>query len=325
MSGTSNMSTPGDILLDAGTNELEVLVFGLAGGWYGVNVAKVREVIRPVKVTASPHRHESVVGMFNMRGSVITMVDLKGHLDLSDEPERDPDAEGRVIITEFNGLRTGFLVDSVEQIHRMSWQKVKPAPDLNGLSNDQEKVHGICTGIIEMSDRLVLMLDFESVADAILLNEKLHIEKVENTLNIDRESKRVFLVEDSPFMRDLMHKVLVASGYDKLEVFSDGQSAWDAVEASLTDGSQPIDAVISDIEMPRMDGLHLTKKIKGHNDLKHIPVVLFSSLISEDNKKKGIQVGADVQIPKPDLPEMVILVDQAVTGKLDHGEAAQAA
>lgn len=322
---STTRSTPGDILLDAGTNELEVLVFGLAGGWYGVNVAKVREVIRPVKVTASPHRHESVVGIFNMRGSVITMVDLKKHLTLSDEPDRDPDAEGRIIITEFNGLRTGFLVDSVEQIHRMSWQNVKTAPNLNGLSSVEEIEHGICTGIIEIGDRLVLMIDFESVADAILFHEKLHIEKVENTDNVDRASKRVILAEDSPFMRDLMQKVLRSSGYDKLEVYPDGQSAWEAVEGSLKDGSQPVDAVVSDIEMPRMDGLHMTKKIKGHDGLKHIPVVLFSSLVSEDNKKKGIQVGADVQIPKPDLPEMVILVDEAVTGKLDNGQDVAAA
>lgn len=297
----------GTILLDAGTNEFEVLVFSLAGGRFGLNVAKVREVIKPVPVVAAPNQHPSVMGMFNIRGVVLPVVDLSRHLGL----DRDSNSEGRVIITEFNAIRTGFLVDSVDQIHRLSWKQVKPSPDLRiGGATSHENVSSI-TGTIELDGHLVLLIDFESVADAILCEKRLHVGSVENASNVDRPSKRVILAEDSPFMRKLMRDVLVQSGYTGLEVYNDGQAAWEAINAP----GKKIDAIISDIEMPRMDGLRLTKLVKEQKEFANVPVVLFSSLVSEDNLKKGKQVGADVQIPKPELEEVVKLVDRAVSGE----------
>lgn len=304
----------GDILLDAGTNELEVLVFRLRGGIFGVNVAKVREVIRPVRTIAAPHQHGSVLGMFNIRGAVLPVVDLARHLKL---PAPDHTHEGRVIITEFNGQKTGFLVDGVEQIYRVSWDRVRPAPNLVLTRGAEQHLASTTTGIIEIKDRLVLMLDFESVADAILTERRLHIDRVDNPHGVDRASKRVILAEDSPFMRQLMRDILIRSGYERLEVYSDGEQAWNAVEAP----GPAIDAVISDIEMPRMDGLHLTKRIKASPVHKGVPVVLFSSLVSPDNLKKGQQVGADVQIPKPELQELVLLVDRMVTGRQPRSDA----
>ncbi|MBL8762606.1 MAG: chemotaxis protein CheV [Phycisphaerae bacterium] len=314
-------SITGDILLDAGTNELEVLVFSLCGGWFGVNVAKVREVIRPVSTVATPHQHPSVVGMFNIRGHVVPVVDLAKHLGLS-RPEGGRVGEGRVIITEFNSLRTGFLVDTVEQIHRMSWSRVKPAPDLSvAIAGGGGGAIGTTTGMIEMNDRLVQMIDFESVADAILVEKRLHIEKVENPDGVERESKRVVIAEDSPFMRQLLQDIFVASGYTRVEVYADGEQAWNAIQK----GGAPIDAIVSDIEMPRMDGLHLTKRIKATPALAGTRVVLFSSLITPDNLKKGRQVGADAQVSKPELAEMVRLVDRVVTGRPIDGDLQRAA
>ncbi len=321
----------GDILLEAGTNELEVLVFQLGGGCFGVNVAKVREVIRPVKTFAAPHQHRSVIGMFNIRGTVLPVVDLAAHLGLPSTYHPTPGVaadestprEGRVVIMEFNGLRTGFLVESVEQIYRVSWKTVRPAPDLNALSSTGGgglgggfggmggAVVSATTGIIEIKDRLVQMIDFESVADSILMHEKLQMKPVENTVGVDRENKRVVIAEDSPFMRNLIHRVFLSSGYSGVEVFGDGEAAWQSLQASPT----PPDCIVSDIEMPRMDGLHLTRRIKEDPRLRKVPVILFSSLISQDNLKKGEQVGANVQIPKPDLPEMVTLVDRVVAGE----------
>lgn len=316
---------PGDILLDAGTNELEVLVFRLDDGWFGVNVAKVREVIRPVHATESPHHHPSVVGMFNMRGSVIPLVDLRKHLGME---SREGDAsdhkhdDRRVIITEFNKMRTGFIVDGVEQIHRMSWTRIRPAPNLDGLAASYTQAVSVCTGVIDMDGRLVLMLDFESVADAIIMSEKLHMDQVANEVGADRASARVVLVEDSPFMRELIHTIFTQSGYDGIEVYSDGEEAWQAISAYPADGSATIDVVISDIEMPRMDGLHLTSRIKGYEHTAGVPVILFSSLITEDNLKKGQQVGADMQIAKPELAEIVRLVDKTLVGQLSEAQAA---
>jgi len=306
-------SMTGDILLDAGTNELEVLVFKLAGGSFGLNVAKVREVIRPVPSVAAPHQHPSVLGMFTIRGSVLPVVDLSVHLGLVDRAaERAANTkreEGRVIITEFNGSKTGFLVDGVEQIHRVSWSKIQPAPEVN-IGTAAPTIAGCTTGVLELDQRLVLMVDFESVADSILVEKKLHVDRVDNPMNVDRASKRVVIAEDSPFMRDLIRRVFLNSGYAQVEVYSDGQAAWEAVSKP----GPTIDAMVSDIEMPRMDGLHLTRRIKESPHLKGLRVVLFSSLISDDNFKKGQQVGADAQVSKPELSEMVRLVDRVVMG-----------
>jgi two-component system chemotaxis response regulator CheV len=308
----------GDILLDAGTNELEVLVFSLNGGWFGVNVAKVREVIRPVDTTVMPHQHESVIGIFNIRGTVLPVVDLAHHLDFdpveSETTEECP--EGRVIITEFNGQQVGFNVTTVDQIYRVSWSDIKPSPDLEfGTLTEGQPAISSTTGSIEIKDHLVLMLDFESIADEILCEQRLHIDSVENDLNVDRASKRVVIVEDSPFMRNLVKEIFINSGYTAAEFYSDGAKAWDAISSS---SDTPIDVVVSDIEMPLMDGLNLTARIKENKALSGVPVILFSSLISEDNRKKGQQVGADVQISKPEVAEMVHMVDLAVLGRIDE-------
>ncbi|MEO0630029.1 MAG: chemotaxis protein [Planctomycetota bacterium] len=307
--------TQNEILLDAGTNELEVLVFKLAGGLFGVNVAKVREVIRFTPPTESPMRHSSTMGMINLRGQVVPMIDLKKHLDLGVVDPEDP--ANRVIITEFNGIRSGYVVDGVDQIHRIKWSDVREAPDVHSIDTSCQQIAvSSCTGVLEIRGDLVLMLDFESVADAILLSDKLHLDQVDNPDNVDRGSKRVILAEDSPFMRDLMQRVLVNSGYTQLEVYSNGTDAWNAIEASTEEN--PVDAVISDIEMPKMDGLHLCKRIRASKNecVTDLPVVLFSSLISDDNLKKGKQVGASAQMAKPELEDVVRLVDTACTGGL---------
>jgi two-component system chemotaxis response regulator CheV len=303
-------SITGDILLDAGTNELEVLVFRMAGGYYGVNVAKVREVIKPIATVPAPHQHKSVLGMINIRGSVLPVVDLAKHLSLTSGGVSKREASDRVIITEFNGLRAGFVVAGVEQIYRMGWDKVKPAPD-TGFAGSAPSINGVSTvtGIIEMGERLILMLDFESIADAILCEKRLKIESVPNEHNVNRGAQRVIIAEDSPFMRGVIRDVFLRSGYSKIEVCSDGQEAWDAISK----GEPPV-CVVSDIEMPRIDGLYLTKRIKSTPALAGVKVVLFSSLISDDNRKKGQQVGADAQCAKPELSAMVQLVDRVVAG-----------
>ncbi|MGP1273206.1 MAG: chemotaxis protein CheV [Phycisphaerales bacterium] len=314
-------STPSrsDILLDAGTNELEILVFRLGDGLFGVNVAKVREVIRFTTPTQNPKRHRSVLGMINLRGQVVPMVDLALHLGIRED---DTDfRDSRVIIMEFNGIRSGYVVDGVDQIHRVNWNAVRPAPDVHSVdtsAHGQTDAASTCTGVLELNGSLVLMLDFESVADAILLEDRLSIDRVENDRGVDRAAMRVILAEDSPFMRDRMRRVLVNSGYTRLEVYGSGSDAWNAI--AETHDTDPVHAVVSDIEMPQMDGLHLCKRIREHRGpLSGVPVVLFSSLISDDNRKKGQQVGATAQVAKPELAELVRLVDSACAGTLGEG------
>jgi len=290
------------ILLDAGTNELEILVFGLGDAAYGINVAKVREVILPVEVAASPDQPESVLGMFNLRNRVLPLVDLHHFFNI--EPADKNPKNRKVIVTEFNGNFAAFQVEFVEQIYRFSWSNVKPLPEMHG--HDKIAV----TGIVEMNDRLVMMLDFESIFDHINMQRGFHISHVENTLGVNRGGCRIALAEDSNFIRSLMVDILSRSGYTQVTVFTNGQDAWKAIEASANDPEHAFDVVITDIEMPKMDGLALTRHIKSHPQLEHVPVLLFSSLITDDNLHKGKQVGADVQLAKPQLPELVSIVDQ---------------
>lgn len=302
-----------DILLDSGTNELEVLVFGLGDGVYGVNVAKVREVILPVDIAASPNQPDSVLGMFNLRNHVLPLVDLHQFFDL--EPADDNPKNRKVIVTEFNGNRAAFQVESVEQIYRLSWSDIKPLPEMHGANRIA------VTGIAHMNDRLVMMLDFESVFDHISLQKNFHIDRVENALGVDRSSSRVMLAEDSNFIRTLMHDVLVRSGYSQVQAFSNGQAAWEAMQATLDNPGSAFNLVITDIEMPQLDGLALTRNIKSNPQLQHIPVLLFSSLITDDTRHKGETVGADGQLAKPQLPELVSIVDSWINKKSERKAA----
>ncbi len=290
------------ILLESGTNELEVLVFSLGDGAYGVNVAKVREVILPVEVTASPDQPDSVLGMFNLRNRVMPLVDL--HHFLSIDPADNTSKNRKIIVTEFNGVQAAFQVGSVEQIYRISWTQIRPLPDME--SRDEIAV----TGITEINDRLVLMIDFESVYNHISAQQQLHIDSVENTLEVDRSGCRIMIAEDSPFIRRRMVDTLVRSGYTQIQAYTNGADAWQALNASITEADGAFDLVITDIEMPQMDGLALTRNIKSHSQLQHLPVLLFSSLITDDNRKKGEQVGADDQLAKPQLGKLVEIVDQ---------------
>lgn len=307
--GGANQS---EILLESGTNELEVLVFSLDGQCYGVNVAKVREVILPTKVTASPDQPEAVMGMFNLRGKVLPLVDLRDYFELGPREQEGLDNR-RIIVTEFNGQMGAFQVDAVQHIHRMSWQNMREVPSIHEGAN-----HFAVTGVTEINGKLILMLDFESIVDHIAMNDQLHIKKVENTLGVDRESKRVFLAEDSPFIGKLMINLLHNSGYTQAKLFRNGGLAWNALNELKNKGEALPELLVSDIEMPQMDGLALTRRVKEDAALSEIPVILFSSLITPDTLHKGTQVGALKQINKPQLSELVQIIDEYFTGSLSQ-------
>ena len=302
--------TPGGILLDAGTNELEVLIFRMGKQRYGVNVAKVREVIRGETPSEPPRMHPSIIGIINKRGSLIPLVDLAKHLGQA-PIDVDNIEDARIIVTEFNGMTIGFVVESVERIHRVGWDRVGSVPELSDPAGADS--YSTCTGIIKFDEHLLLMVDFESITDSICMEDRLRVTHVENTLGVDRGSVRIIAAEDSAFMRNAIEKAFRASGYTGIEILPDGAAAWDCIRQAADEGRNP-DIVISDIEMPMMDGLSLTKAIKGDARLREIPVILFSSLITEENKKKGEQVGANMQISKPELIRIVQIVDRFVHG-----------
>lgn len=297
------------ILTEAGTNEVEILTFRCQDQPFGINVAKVREVIRLPGITKMPDAHHFLDGVFVLRGQTIPMVAVRRWLNYED---RAPQKTDSVIVTEFNQQWFGFRVDSVDRIHLLSWDDIRPAPtELTGGTK-------CITSVTQIGDELVLLLDFEKVANDIAPSAALTVGKVEDTGAADRQSKRLLMAEDSAMMRELLMRTLKNSGYTNLHMCGDGREAWEYLQeiasrvSSADEVSKFVDIVITDIEMPRMDGLHLISLIRQESVLEEIPIVVFSSLISEENRRKGEAVGANAQISKPEIGQLVRIVDDLV-------------
>jgi len=301
------------ILLQSGTNEVEVLVFRVGGFTLGINVAKVREVLTSPTVTALPDSHPSICGCFRLRDSVIPCLSLHKHLD---EPPSCPPEEAVVILTEFNQHQIGFLVDVVERIHRISWTNVMAAPAI--IAQTKAPV----TAVSQIDGRLILMLDFEMIADQVALGEQ-EGESILNELGVERAAQRVAIADDSATARKAVENTLRQSGYNDLHIFENGAEAWNwlAASADQRPGRPPVDLMISDVEMPQVDGFHLTKRIKDHPQLREIPVLLYSSILTPDNAKKGKAVAADAQIAKPELHRVVEMADKLIFAAVEKKNA----
>lgn len=300
----STLSRDQGILLEAGTNELELLVFKLGNTPFGINVAKVREIIQPCKTISIPQAPPAVEGTIRVRDEILTLINLGRHFSMTNH-DIDP-CERMVIIVELNDTRCAVLVDEVQRIHRLAWDCIQ-APS-QYLTDLQAPV----TGIVNIENQVVLVVDFETIIGEILDVHCIRLENQPDDTASDGSRARLLLVDDSTFVRATLERNLRNRGYQDLIVCTDGQHAWETLDAQRHVAGGPCDLVVSDIEMPRMDGLHLTSRIKGDSQLKHIPVVLFSSLITSDNLKKGRSVGADAQVSKPNGEEMMQAIEECL-------------
>jgi two-component system, chemotaxis family, chemotaxis protein CheV len=288
------------ILLEAGTNELEILVFGLGITPFGINVAKVREIIQPCKTIAIPYAPDAITGSFKIRDEILTLINLGRYFDMEGDSVRQ--GQGMIIIVEFNNVRCGILVDQVDRIYRLSWDQIQSPSQY--LVNLQVPL----TGMVNIDSKTILITDFETVVGDVLGVQVVDASTETQAKTDSQKNARILLVDDSSFVRSNLIKRLNEAGLTNLIVCNDGQHAWDTIEAQRGQKDGPCDLILSDIEMPRMDGLHLTSKIKNDPQLKHIPVVLFSSLITPDNIKKCQAVGADAQVSKPNGEEMIRII-----------------
>lgn len=302
-----------DILLESGTNELEALVFDVGNFTFAINVAKVREVLRTPRITPLAKSHPSIRGAFSLRDRVIPCISLARHLSTR---SLRPEPESHLVLTEINQQQTAFLVDEVHHIHRISWEHILPVPDLYSLTRCP------VTALTHCDERLVLLLDFEQVLHDVTGAEA-RMGKIANPQGVPRETMRILMIEDSPTVRNRAGNILRASGYEQVLFFNNGAEAWQWLEERVDAAGQLgeiADLVISDVEMPQVDGFHLTKRIKGHPVLSRLPVLLYSSIITHDNYKKGTAVGADAQITKPELDRVVELADRLIAGESGVGE-----
>ena len=294
-----------NILLENGTNELEVLEFTLNDNHYGINVAKIREILSYQPVTPVPNAHESVEGIFMPRDTMITVISLKKSLGL---PETDE--QGLFIITNFNKLNIAFHVDTVVGIHRVSWAEIiKPDSTINATES------GVSTGVIKMDDKLVVILDFEKIVTDISPETGLKVSDIDELgERRNRSDSPILIAEDSHLLSKLITDSLKKAGYTNLIVTMDGQEAWDKLQEYQKEGDvfDRVHCIITDIEMPRMDGHRLTKLVKSDEDLQRIPLIIFSSLVNEEMRRKGEALGADAQLTKPEIGKLVSAIDDLI-------------
>jgi len=297
-----------NILLETGTNELEILEFIISGNSYGINVAKITELMQAQEIQEMPLAHPCVEGIFQPRNEVYTIVDLSRYLGLgvSDNPEKDI-----FIITNFNQMNIAFHVHEVESIFRISWNDIEK-PDSIIYGGDE----GVVTGIAKVNDRIISILDFEKITFDISPETGIDLSTVQAYAGLDREHIPIVVAEDSALLRKMLTEALHTSGYNNLTVLNNGEEAWDHLNkvkaTGVADISSLASCLITDIEMPRMDGHRLTKLVKTDPALMGIPVIIFSSLIDENMQKKGVEVGADAQLSKPEIANLVGLVDVLV-------------
>jgi len=292
------------ILLESGTNELGILEFTIGGQHYGINVAKIVELMKSHEVTPMPNSNPYVEGIFNPRGQVLTLFNLPTYLG---HPESEDTTNDIFIVTNFNMIQAAFRVHTVVEIHRLSWTAIeKPDTSIYGGQD------GLATGIARVGDKLVTVIDFEKILADIAPSTGINLSDLDRLGERARSDKPILMVEDSIVLNRMLVESLTKAGYTNITMCSNGVEAWGVLQKYKESGKpieELVNLVITDIEMPQMDGHRLLALIREDVALKHLPVIIFSSIIDEDTRRKGVSLGANAQLSKPEIAGLVDLVD----------------
>jgi two-component system chemotaxis response regulator CheV len=284
----------------AGHNRLELLLFRLGGRQrFGINVFKVQEVIQCPPLTEVPHSHPVVLGIANIRGKTISILDLSRAIGAAPV---DDHREKFVIVTEYNRKVQGFLVDSVDRIVNMNWEEILPPP--KGAADGT-----YMTAVTQVDDELVEIIDVEKVLKEVVGGQEDVSEGVIEERH-ETQPQHVLFADDSSVARKQVTRVLAQMGVEYTTA-NDGLQALDMLKTWLDEGKDVenwLALVISDVEMPRMDGYSLTKAIREHPQLSHLHVILHTSLSGVFNKSMVEKVGANDFLPKwePDTLAMIV-------------------
>lgn len=298
-----------DILLESGTNEIQIMQFSIDGVLYGINVAKVQQIMISAPVKFMPHTHEAVEGIFKPRDDVITVINLPRYLGCENF---DPKPDDLFILTGFNKMTVAFRIHTVVGISTVSWRDIqKPDNTISG-GND-----GVATGIAQCGDDLVTILDFERIVAEIAPATSIKVSEIEAMGDRQRNEVPILVAEDSILLSHMIQECLNKAGYTNLHMFSNGHDLWTYLSQAKKDGELEEKAalIVTDIEMPQMDGHRLTKLVKSDPELKHIPLIIFSSLINEEMRIKGKELGADEQMSKPEIGKLVHVMDALLEKK----------
>lgn len=296
----------------AGTNHLEVLLFNLGTSddtgrneVFGINVFKVREVLNVPEITTAPEMPEGIEGFVSLRGDMVPIINLQKFCKLNSKDEPTI-----LMITEYNTHVQGFLVSSVDTIQRLNWEQVKEPPPLIS-----KRLGGLVTAVAELADkRLVMIMDVEKVlADAGEFYDETVFDGIRN---LSDQQYRLLFADDSNIARKQIKKTLDVMGVAHIGAVN-GAEAWglltkmaDQCEAEGRDIRSEVQAVLTDVEMPEMDGYVLTQKIKADKRLAHLPVIMHSSLTAQANQAMGRGVGADAYVSKFQPRELAAALEE---------------
>ncbi|MDA7979623.1 MAG: chemotaxis protein [Pirellulales bacterium] len=310
-------ATNSQILLEAGTNELEILVFTVGDLRCGVNVAKIREVlevptVRKTVGTSAP----AMQGVGRVRETVVPIADLAQCLFPNEPaPQRKTD---QLLLLEFNEDLVGFRVADVDKILRISWKNIQPLPETVGD-------RALVTGVAVLGEELIPMLDFESIGVGLGMFSSASSEDDAADCPLVRSNHPIAYADDSPLIRELINERLTQAGFTNVRGFRDGQETWDYL-TDIAAKTQPeelfehVAGLVTDIEMPRMDGLTLTRHVRESSVLSKLPVILFSSIASDANENKGIQVGADAQVSKTNPVDLTSQLSKLISQRLQAAQ-----
>ncbi len=288
-----------EILLESGTNEIEIMQFTIFGELYGINVAKVREIMMADKVKPIPHSHDAVEGIFKPRDILLTVINLPKYLTGQEAEAKERDL---FIVTNFNKTNIAFRVHTVVGISRISWEDIQK-PDKTITHEDD----GVATGIAQCGSNLVTILDFEKIVADISPETTIQVNEIDKLGERFRRDEHIILAEDSLLLTKMIKDSLSRAGYVNVTSFNNGREAWDFLHAIRDD---------KDIEMPEMDGHRLTKLVKDDEKMKDLPVIIFSSLINREMRVKGKQLGADEQLSKPEIGRLVQVMDRLLEERM---------
>ena len=302
------------ILLETGTGELEILEFTVKNTHYAINVIKIKEILEIDYVTKVPKSNPALIGLTMVRGDAIPLIDMNYVLEKEFTPIN---GKIKTLLCEFNQLKVAFCVDEVHGIHRIGWNLIKK-PDMVIENSDS-----LIIGNITLGERIIMLLDFEKIVTDIAPSTGINESRIGNITKKDRMGIKLILSDDSPMIRQLLDDVLTKAGFGNMKFFNDGQQAWHYLDNLASEKGnrfiEDVQILITDIEMPQMDGHTLTRKIKEHKILRTLPVIIFSSLITDDLKHKGESVKADAQMSKPEVENLVGVIDKLIE-KINNGK-----
>ncbi len=295
----SHLAKNKGILLESGTNEVEFLIVNLGPQRYGINVSKICQitVYDPAVISLIPASHPEIIGVMAFRDETITIIDLSIHLKRKDElPQKR-----LLVVTEFNGRRTGFIVDTVSRIERTGWDEFEPIAASAG-----DVATASVLGTLRKPEGIILIIDLETILAA--LDPSMNIETYATEIkssSVRRDQVRILHCEDSALVQKLVYKVLSEGGFSDIVQAKNGEQGLELLNSTPS----KFDIIISDIEMPKMDGLTLCRRLRNDKRFTEMPVLFFSSLINEQMLSKCRAVGGNAAFSKPQIGQLASAVD----------------